>query len=295
MMTELKLHTYGEKLIVSEKVTIASGDINSAAIVVEFDECWDNYPARTAIFKNDKVTGNIEVLMVDNKCTIPAEVLQKNGTLKISIRAASIDGAALKTSTKIRYTIAEGASPGTTTLTPTMDLYQQYLKAMNEKAEPLFDAYKKQMDAEHEANMAAMEIEHARFKAEFLKLLEPTVLWENPDPLNTKSFNTTKDNTDNTVVIEGDFSGFKYYTVVFTVEVKDGESTKGNMCSPFVEKGVEQTCYWREFSAQRTIRKSFVVNDNDVTFTVFDTTGVVSEGSCLIPYQILGFAPIVEY
>ena len=295
MMTELKLHTYGEKLIVSEKVTIASGDINSAAIAVEFDEAWANYPAKTAIFKNDKVTGNIEVLMVDNKCTIPAEVLQKNGTLKISIRAASIDGAALKTSTKIRYTIAEGASPGTTTLTPTMDLYQQYLAAMNEKAEPLFEEYKKQMDAEHEANMAAMETEHARFKAEFLKLLEPVVLWENPDPLNTKSFNTTKDNTDNTIVIEGDFSGFKYYTVVFTLEVEGGKSTRGNICSPFVEKGVEQTCYWREFSDLRTVRKSFVVNDNDVTFTVFDTTGVMTEGCCLIPYQILGFAPIVEY
>lgn len=264
MMTELKLHTYGEKLIVSEKVTIASGDINSAAIAVEFDECWDNYPARTAIFKNDKVTGNIEVLMVDNRCTIPAEVLQKNGTLKISIRAASLDGAALKTSTKVRYTIAEGASPGTTTLTPTMDLYQQYLAAMHEKLDPVqtalleaFAEYKDALEEDYQAKMAAM-----------MTMLQGDVLWENPSPESPYDGGT----------IEANLTEYCRFVVVAK-----------EFYNEFIHKGIElrfaSVCYdptyWRNIKFTDT---SITISQTDD-----DMAGNAIYNDRVIPIKIIGY------
>ena len=289
MMTELKLHTYGEKLIVSEKVTIASGDINSAAIAVEFDECWDNYPARTAIFKNDKVTGNIEVLMVDNKCTIPAEVIQKNGTLKISIRAVSLDGTALKTSTKIRYTIAEGASPGTTTLTPTMDLYQQYLAAMHEKAEPLFDAYKKQMDAEYAAKHAQMTTENAQFRAALLELLEPKTLWENTDLRDGNDWNSERK-------ISVNLSGFKHFVVFFLAEEYETESPVAFI---WTEKNKTHTASTHVLDDDKIImyRDCMLENDGLTVGKLYDSTPNIHDGSGadhLIPHKIIGYTPIID-
>lgn len=288
MMTELKLHTYGEKLIVSEKVTIASGDINSAAIAVEFDECWDNYPARTAIFKNDKVTGNIEVLMVDNKCTIPAEVLQKNGTLKISIRAASIDGAALKTSTKVRYTIAEGASPGATTLTPTMDLYQQYLAAMHEKAEPLFDAYKKQMDAEYAAKHAQMTTENAQFRAALFEMLEPKTLWENTDEKSANSWTSDRE-------ISVDLSGYKHFVVFFFWRNASTTTPVAFMCS---EKGTTYTATATmdndDTDFNDVAKRDFVLEDDGFSVSrayIDDITTNNNKTKYLVPYKIIGYTP----
>lgn len=267
MMTELKLHTYGEKLIVSEKVTISSGDINSAAIVVEFDECWDNYPARTAIFKNDKITGNIEVLMVDNKCTIPAEVLQKNGTLKISIRAASIDGAALKTSTKIRYTIAEGASPGTTTLTPTMDLYQQFLAALHGEYDPLSLKLKKDYNS---------------FTSNVLNLMSGDVLWENPDI--TAEFPAQK--------ITLDLTEYVRFKIVFNHG--DGDDVRSMAECRGKGFSYHHECVMMGTHTLDQVFRAWTVNDDGIVFENAYESGSSDDeisNEYLVPVEIIGYKP----
>lgn len=289
MMTELKLHTYGEKLIVSEKVTIASGDINSAAIAVEFDECWDNYPARTAIFKNDKITGNIEVLMVDNKCTIPAEALQKNGTLKISIRAASIDGAALKTSTKIRYTIAEGASPGTTTLTPTMDLYQQYLKAMEKAVAPAQEALLLRLDEKFEQHATEVNEDYARFKAMLCEVMKPTPIWENPkdDEIDWS--------VHEEITIPVDLSKYDSFIVLFYDYY--GYQASGLVVgeiigTDIVKKDTTGRIGLRYGVGEKPTSREFVLTDTGATFqpTQWAMSGGTGYGSdYLMPYKIIGF------
>lgn len=270
MMTELKLHTYGEKLIVSEKVTIASGDINSAAIAVEFDECWDNYPARTAIFKNDKVTGNIEVLMVDNKCTIPAEVLQKNGTLKISVRAATLDGTALKTSTKVRYTIAEGASPGTITLTPTMDLYQQYLAAMDAKYNVHYLEYVEKVNA---------------LKADFDAYCETNLsgetVWTNPDSSVEFPAQT----------IELDLAEYVRFKIVFKHTTG---STAARSMAECRGKGhlYHHDCITLGTHSLDQIFRSWIVNDDGIVFEDAYKGGSSDDevaNTYLIPVEIIGY------
>ena len=184
-MTEIKLHTHGEKLIVSEKVTLASGNINSAELHVILDEAWAAYPNITASFETKEYVEPVDVLMTaktatEYVCVIPAEVIQEQGTLEIAIRGVTNDGETAKTSTYAKYNIVRGASPGNITLKPTMDLYQQYLAAMDAKTASLFNAYKAQLDADLAAKYA--ELERHR------QALSGIVLWENPALGNVKIF-----------------------------------------------------------------------------------------------------------
>ena len=182
-MTEIKLHTYGEKLIVSEKVTLASGNINSAELHVTVDEGWAAYTNFSATFETKEYIEPVERLMVaktatEYVCVIPSEVLQHQGTLEIGIRGISNDGEMAKTSSIAKYNIVKGASPGNITLNPTMDMYQQYLAAMDSKTAPLFNAYKAAMDADFAAKVAELE----KYKADLLESMTGTVLWKNPNP-----------------------------------------------------------------------------------------------------------------
>lgn len=182
-MTEIKLHTFGERLIVSKKVTLASGNINSAELHVTVDEAWAAYSNFSATFETKEYIEPVEKLMVaktatEYVCIIPSEVLQHQGILEIGIRGISNDGEMAKTSSIAKYNIVKGASPGNITLNPTMDMYQQYLAAMDSKTAPLFNAYKAKLDADFAAKVAELE----EYKADLLESMTGTVLWENPSP-----------------------------------------------------------------------------------------------------------------
>ncbi len=308
-MTEIKLHTYGEKLIVSEKVTLASGNVNSAELHVILDEAWAAYPNINATFETKEYVEPVEKLMMPKTatefvCVIPAEVLQHQGVLEIGIRGIASDGETVKTSSYAKYNIVKGASPGNVTLNPTMDLYQQYLSAMDEKTSPLFEAYKADIQAEHKSNMLEMAEDYGRFKSALLEILRPVPLWTNPDPTNTETFATNDE--DKTVRFDADLSGYKYYLVEFYYELDErGEpaSTFGNVlghngliCAFCSEKGVEQTMTIRcDPDSHRTFcQKRFVIEDDGVTFTTVDQPSVLHEGMFLVPYRIMGFAPDLE-
>lgn len=139
-MTTLNLTTQDQRLTYAEKVTLASGDINSVILQVEFDTYWDSFPARTATFYTLKKPSEVyEVLMTqENTCIIPGEVLTEQGTLNIGIRGATLDGETIKTSSIAKYNIVPGASRGTLTLAPAKDLYMQYLEAIKKKTDPFY-------------------------------------------------------------------------------------------------------------------------------------------------------------
>lgn len=260
-MTEIKLHTYGEKLIVSEKVTIASGDINSAKLVVEFDEAWDGYPARTAILKNDKVTGDVEVLMVGNECTIPPEVLQKNGTLKIAVRAATTNGTDILTSSVIAYTIVEGASPGTTTLTPPMDLYQQYLAAMKGEYDPL---------------SLALKADYNAFTANILNILSGDVLWTNPD--------STVEFAAQTVAL--DLAEYKRIKIIFIDDLSSDSYRSESECS---RKDVTYHIHCiTEGTSSRAIYRPYTFTDTGIVFGSGYWENEEDTERC-IPVEIIGY------
>lgn len=300
-MTEIKLHTYGEKLIVSEKVTLASGNVNSAELHVILDEAWAAYPNINATFETKEYIEPVEKLMLPKSakefvCVIPAEVLQNQGVLEIGIRGVSNDGEKVKTSSHAKYNIVKGANPGSITLKPTMDLYQQYLAAMDEKTTPLMEAYKAEIQAEHKSNMLEMAEEYGRFKSALLEYLKPVPLWTNPDPTNTEIFHAGYGSEDKTVRFDADLSGYKYYIVEFYCRLDYSVPRldfghNGKICALCSEKGVEQEM---SIFFDDKYTKKFVIEDDGVTFTTVNITNTSQEGDVLMPIQILGFSPEFE-
>lgn len=173
-MTNINLITQDQQLINANKVVIASGDINSVELNVEFDSTWDIYPARSATFYTSKNEAVQEMLLLNNKCIVPFEVLEESCVLFIGVRGVSADGTAVKTSSLVKYKISEGAPVGDKTLTPTMDLYQQYLAALKAKADPIIAEIRAAAQAEAAAAIAEVE---AAAKQSFSEI-EGTVLWE---------------------------------------------------------------------------------------------------------------------
>ena len=146
-MTKISLITQGQQLICANKVVIAAGDINSVELKVEFDSAWDDYPAKSATFYTSSNPTVQEMLMLNNSCIVPFEVMTESCVLFIGVRGVSADGERVKTSTLAKYKISEGATAGDKTLTPTMDLYQQYLAALKTEADPVLMALKEELQA----------------------------------------------------------------------------------------------------------------------------------------------------
>lgn len=129
-MTTIHLKTNDQKLSVTQKPTIASGDKRSVQIYVEFDPIWDRY-AKSAVFFTARDSTVYEVVMHEGKCTVPHEVLADSGMLYIGIRGVAADNAAVKTSALVKYRVEKGAPAGDgTTVEPTPDVYQQILQLL---------------------------------------------------------------------------------------------------------------------------------------------------------------------
>ena len=275
-MTEIKLHTYGEKLIVSEKVTLASGNINSAELHVTLDEAWAAYPNISATFETKEYIEPVDVLMsaktdTEYVCVIPAEVIQKQGVLEIAIRGVSNDGEAAKTSSYARYNIVKGASPGDITLKPTMDLYQQYLAAMDNKTAALFNAYKAEMDAVFQTKIDALEADYQSKTAAFTGDL----LWENT---NIAAGLSAKD-------IDLDLSEYKRVLMIYKRDVSNGNN---DGYSEFwaSEKDILYTVSVPKSGSHHY--RTLVVTDTKISVsacTIDDKT----DSEHIIPYKFYGF------
>ena len=162
-MTTIRLLTSGQHLGAVQKVKLASGDVDSVFLDVSFDSSWDEFTARTAVFYTSHDDTVLEMLLIDNKCTVPHEVLAKEGTLFIGVRAVTTDGTKIKTSSIVKLKIVQGANAAYTTISPTMDVYQQYLAAMREGADPVFNEIKGEIAAYIDEINTMIEEHKSRF------------------------------------------------------------------------------------------------------------------------------------
>lgn len=156
-MTVIRLVTKDQELIIAEKPLLASGDVNSVVLHVDFDSAWDRYIARTAVFYTSKDSTVYEKLLGNGECIIPDEVLTDTGTLFVGVRGVPVDGSAQKTSAMVKYKIVEGAKPGTYTIHVTPDLYQQYIEAINGQFDPVTTKIREDFDAQMESWGAEIE------------------------------------------------------------------------------------------------------------------------------------------
>jgi hypothetical protein len=108
------------------ELKLASGNRNSVEIHVGFSAEWNGY-TKSAVFFTDRDSTVYEMLMEDDKCIVPSEVLSSHGVMYVGVRGVTPD--AVKTTFLLRYRVAKGAPIGTgTAVEPTSDLCQQILK-----------------------------------------------------------------------------------------------------------------------------------------------------------------------
>ena len=152
-MTTINLMTSDQILIAAQKVKIAAGDINSVLLHVNFDDSWNAFPNRKASFSNDAVNGGepTDALMIGGECIVPPEALSREGIMLIGLTGYASDGTTRKTSTIVKQKITHSLKDASTTVAPTMDLYMQYLAALNEKLNPITDQVAAQLEEQNKA------------------------------------------------------------------------------------------------------------------------------------------------
>lgn len=286
-MTEIHLATEDQDLIVSKAPTLASGDINTVLIVVDFDSSWDEYEAKTASFYTSKDATVYERIFVDEMTMteglktfviVPPEVLVQKGTLFIAVKGATADGSKVKTSEVIRYKIVEGTPASKKTLFATPDLYQQYLQRMDEgltptrtKMEANFQAYTEQAKAELLASLPAA--------------LSGELLWENPDP--TAEFKSQ--------TIQLDLSKYKRVHIISVVK-KHGTNSGDSYSETVITQKDVSVCMFNDTTTSSSnggnelfIRRA-KMSDSSVYFEDAHGTGSYSTtNDKLIPVKIIGY------
>lgn len=126
-MTEIRLSASDQKLTVAVGPKVASGDKKSVSIRLIFSGHWNGF-VKSAVFFTSWDKTVYEVLLEDNGCEVPWEVLKISGDLFIGVRGVNPDTNAVKTSTLVKYKVEKGAPVGdATSVGPTPDVYQQIL------------------------------------------------------------------------------------------------------------------------------------------------------------------------
>lgn len=278
-MTEIQLITNDQLLVGVVTPKVASGDINSVILHVDFDSTWDRFTARSATFYTSKDSTVYESLLINNECTIQPEVLTKPGILYIGVRGLTSDGESLKTSAVVKYKIAQGAKTGERTLFPSLDMYQQYLAALREQADPVLQA----------------------IKAEAASMLEPNTLWENLDT--TEEFAAQE--------IKFDTTQYKRFDVIFRENTEEDSHTCVAMLKGYTGTATalnNRIIFGSDVATlsegKTAARRSFIVNDNGLTVSDCKVekyrrtqsnssdlyhNNYATENTYLIPAKVIGY------
>jgi hypothetical protein len=278
-MTEIKLHTYGEKLIVSEKVTLSSGNVNSAELHVMLDEAWAAYPNISATFETKKYTEPVERLMLpktsrEYACVIPPEVLREQGILEIGIIGISNDSEMVKTSSIAKYNIVRGASHSAVTLEPSMDLYQQYLASMDASVAPLFQAYRRDIDGLYTAMIEDIQTQHSNFQQAMIELTQPNILW------------TNSSKTKQTTYSIPNLKNYNHFLVIFLENYNTSVPAPQKLVSQVSEKDTTYRFEYMDLEGAHHMHYwDYSLSDSGLTLGEESPNLVVN----YVPYQIIGW------
>lgn len=282
-MTTLNVVLNDQTLIAAEKVKLASGDIDSVFLNVEFDAAWDEFPHRTASFFTSRNTAPIERLLTDDQCIVPADVLAKSCTMYVGIIGVSEDGSTVKTSDNVRFKIVQGANHSQTTISPKLNLYQQYLEAVKKAVSPAQEVLLARLEKRIKEHEVEIGEEYARFKGALVEMIQPVTAWTNNDKNNSEWF-VGNDN----ITVNVDLSNYSSFLVVF---YQEGYYMSGNQYnvnptlvgSPMiVEKGITYSVEIRD-GGNGIVSRNFTLTDEGAVFEP------ASSGYCLIPAKIIGF------
>ena len=127
-MTTIELVANDQLLQVTVNPTISSGEQNTVEVHVDFSDDWDGFSKSAVFFTSLNKNAIYEIVMTNEKCIVPAEVMEKSCTLFIGIRGVNSENNEVKTTSLVKYKISEG-TPSGIPIDPTPDVYQQLLTA----------------------------------------------------------------------------------------------------------------------------------------------------------------------
>lgn len=274
-MTVLKVATADQTLIAMERVKIGSGDIESVFLNVEFDDVWESFINKSASFYTSHDSTPHEVLLIDNQCIIPPEVLAKPGTLYIGMIGVSADGKSVKTSIIIGFKISQGAVHGYATITPELNMYQQYLKATKEAVSPVITEFQNEANAV----LGAVHDDVEATKADVWASVEPNLLWTNPSP--ESSFEAQ--------AIPLDLSQYKRFVVTYKAYSTGSGNGDYYGTSWCMEKDLPFFLDGGAFSSEVSRKRIYQASDTQINFQNCTLGSGNDANAYCIPYKIYGF------
>lgn len=123
-MSDIMVKTIDQRLMLTYTPDIFSGDVNVDRLVVEFDDTWNGFTKTGVFYVSESMV--YKMLLVDNTCIIPQEVLKTNGKFYFGIMG--VNGDRVLTTEVIAYKVGKGAiTSDLITPNPTPDIYEQIL------------------------------------------------------------------------------------------------------------------------------------------------------------------------
>lgn len=122
-MTTIYTTASDQLLVATVLPTLAQNNVESVRLFVEFDEAWDGYPARSAVFTTSISSKPHEVTISSGFCLVPQEVLAGPCRLYIAVKGVNNKGE-VKSSTRLTLKVSEGA-PSVVISDPTQSVYHQ--------------------------------------------------------------------------------------------------------------------------------------------------------------------------
>lgn len=92
-----------------------------------FDESWDDFPARQAIFKNSSDVSGYIMAVTQNGCLVPWEALKRAGVVQMALVGSNTDGQVQRTETQPVVVQTKTLQGGTNGIEPTPDQYAQFI------------------------------------------------------------------------------------------------------------------------------------------------------------------------
>lgn len=126
-MSQIEITCIDQTSIFTNTPEIFSGDVNVDTVKFKFDDSWDDYIIKTAVFYNDVKEVYTQELNESYVAVIPKEVMTKKCKLSIGVFGTNVNGD-VKTSKILTYNIGKGAiSDDLGTNPPTLDVWVQLL------------------------------------------------------------------------------------------------------------------------------------------------------------------------
>lgn len=122
-MTTIKLKVIDENIEFTSSPPIYSGGINTISTLFDFGDIWESF-TKTAVFYRE-ITKPYQVVLKDDECLIPHEVMTTAGRIYIGV--FGVKGDKVKTSEVVFYDIGTGVMTFGSISEPSDEIWQQIL------------------------------------------------------------------------------------------------------------------------------------------------------------------------